>query len=125
MQFLAGSRPWLRHLDVVNGQLKTIEEKLKNVGKSLRADVLKDKVERHVRGENKLGLEPGQVAAYLDGSRVERVRALLGEMHRARSCPVQNACFGPADPPDKRKMCRGCNTLAVRRHPEGRVHRWS
>jgi hypothetical protein len=44
LQFLAGSRPWLRHLDLVSGQLKTLEERMKNIGKSLRTDILKKKM---------------------------------------------------------------------------------
>ena len=64
---------------MVSSQLKRIEEKIKNVAKSLRTDVLKDKVERHARGEDQLDLEPGQVAGYLEGIRVKMVEALLGE----------------------------------------------
>ena len=71
LQFLTGSRPWLRHLDLVSGQLKTLEERMKNMGKSLRTDVLKDKVECHARGDDKLDLEPVQVAAYLESRRLE------------------------------------------------------
>ena len=97
LQFLAGSRPWLHHLDLVSGQLKTVEEKMKNVGKSLRTDVLKDKVERHARGDDKLDLEPAQVAAYLESTRLEGVRALLGEaaagreLTRAERTDVRNS----------------------------------
>ena len=97
LQFLAGSRRWLRHLDLVSGQLKTLEERVKNIGKSLRTDVLKDKVERHARGDDKLDLEPGQVAAYLASRRIEGVRALLGEsaagreLSRAERTDVRNS----------------------------------
>lgn len=49
------------------------------MAKSLQADVLKDKVERHAKGEDKLDLETGQVVAYLESSRVERARELLEE----------------------------------------------
>jgi len=44
-----------------------------------KPDVLKEKVERHANGEDKLDLEPGQVADYLEGARVERARQLLEE----------------------------------------------
>ena len=97
LQFLAGSRSWLRHLDLVSGQLKTVAEKMKNISKSLRTDVLKDKVERHARGEDKLDLEPAHVAAYLESTRLERVRALLGEsaagreLTRAERTDVRNS----------------------------------
>ena len=93
LQFIAGSRPWLRHLDLVSGQLKTLEERVKNIGKSLRTDVLKDKVERHARGDDKLDLEP----AYLESRRIEGVRALLGEsaagreLSRAERTDVRNS----------------------------------
>jgi hypothetical protein len=40
-----------------------LEERMKNIGKSLRTDILKDIVERHASGDDKLDLEPGQVAA--------------------------------------------------------------
>ena len=79
LQFLAGSRPWLRHLDLISSQLLTVHGKVNNIAKSLMADVLKDKVERYVRGDDRLDLEPVQVAAYLDNSRVQRVRQLLEE----------------------------------------------
>jgi len=79
VQFIAGSRPWLRHLDLSSSQLLTVYGKVKNIAKSLMADVLKDKVERHARGDDKLDLEPAQVAAYLDSGRVQRVRQLLEE----------------------------------------------
>ena len=97
LQFLAGSRPWLRHLDLVSGQLKTLEERIKNIGKSLRTDVLKDKVERHARGDDKLDLEPGQVAAYLESGRIQGARALLEEsaagreLSRAERTDVRNS----------------------------------
>jgi len=79
LQFLAGSRPWLRHVDLTSSQLLTVYGKVKNIAKSPIVDVLKDKVERHARGDDKLDLEPAQVAAYLDSSRVQRVRQLLEE----------------------------------------------
>jgi hypothetical protein len=81
----------------VSGQLKTLEERVKNIGKSLRTEVLKDKVERHARGDDKLDLEPGQVAAYLESRRIEGVRALLGEsaagreLSRAERTDVRNS----------------------------------
>jgi len=52
---------------------------MKNVAKSLVADVLKEKMERHAKGEDKLDLEPGQVAKYLEGDRVVRAWQLLEE----------------------------------------------
>jgi len=79
LQFLAGSRPWLRHLNLTSSQVITLGGKMKNVAKSLVGDVLKEKVERHAKGEDKLDLEPGQVAKYLDGQRVVRARQLLEE----------------------------------------------
>ena len=63
----------------------------------MRTDVLKDKVERHARGDDKLDLEPGQVAAYLESRRIEGVRALLGEsaagreLSRAERTDVRNS----------------------------------
>jgi hypothetical protein len=51
MQFLAGSRPWLRHLDLSSSQLLTLSGNMKNIAKSLVTDVLKDKVERHAKGD--------------------------------------------------------------------------
>jgi hypothetical protein len=77
--------------------LKTLEERIKNIGKSLRTDVLKDKVERHARGDDKLDLEPGQVAAYLESGRIQGVRALLEEsaagreLSRAERTDVRNS----------------------------------
>ena len=60
------------------------------------ADVLKDKVESHARGDDKLDLEPAQVAAYLDSSRIKRVRRLLEEsldreLSRAERTDVRNS----------------------------------
>ena len=84
-------------MDLGSSQLKTIQEKIKNIAKSLRSDVLKDKVERHARGEDKLDLEPGQVAGYLEGTRVQMVEALLGEsaagneLSRAERTDVRNS----------------------------------
>jgi hypothetical protein len=60
---------YVDHLDLVSGQLKTLEERMKNIGKSLRTDILKDIVERHASGDDKLDLEP----AYLESRRVEGV----------------------------------------------------
>ena len=95
LQFLAGSRPWLRHLELNSSQLLTIHGKVKNVAKSLVADVLKDKVERHAKGEDSLDLEPAQVAEYLEGERVKRVRQLLEEsagrqLSRAERTDIRN-----------------------------------
>ena len=108
LQFLAGSRPWLPHLDLVSGQLKTLEERVKNIGKSFRTDVLKDKVERHARGDDKLDLE--QVAAYLESRRIEGVRALLGESAAGRvvACRAhgREELSGAADPSNKRQARR-------------------
>jgi hypothetical protein len=81
----------------VSGQLKTLQERVKNIGKSLRTDVLKDKVEHHARGDDKLDLEPGQVAAYLESRRIDRMKALLGEsaagreLSRAERTDVRNS----------------------------------
>ena len=56
-----------------------------------------DKVERHARGDDKLNLEPGQVAAYLESRRIEAVGALLGEsatgreLSRAERTDVRNS----------------------------------
>ena len=75
-----------------------------------RADVLKDKVERHARGDDKLDLEPGQVAAYLESRRIEGVRALLGESAAGRvvACIAhgREELSGAADPSNKRQARR-------------------
>ena len=58
-------------------------------------DVLKENVERHAKGDDKLDLEPGQVAAYLDSTRVQRARQLLEEsagrqLSRAERTDIRN-----------------------------------
>jgi len=74
LQFLARSRPCLRHLDMTSSQLLTLYGKVKNVAKSLVADVLKENVGRHAKGEDKLDILPGQVAESLEGARDGRAR---------------------------------------------------
>ena len=96
MQFLAGSRPWLRHLDLSSSQLLILSGNMKNIAKSLVTDVLKDKVERHAKGDDRLDLEPAQMAEYLEGARVVRARQLLEEsagkqLSRAESTDIRNS----------------------------------
>ena len=95
IQFLAGSRPWLRHLDLASSQLQTLTGKIKNIAKSLVTDVLKDKVEQHAKGDDRLDLEPAQMAEYLEGARVLRARQLLEEsagrqLSRAELTDIRN-----------------------------------
>jgi hypothetical protein len=70
-------------------------------------------VERHACGEDKLDLEPGQVAAYLESSRVEGVVGRSCSEQGIFSCRThgRQELSGPTDPPDKCKTCRGCETL--------------
>jgi hypothetical protein len=89
----------------VSGQLKTLEERVKNIGKSLRTDVLKDKVERHARGD-KLDLEPGQVAAYLESRRIEGVRESAAGRVVACRAHGREELSGAADPSNKRQTRR-------------------
>lgn len=62
LEYLASSRVWLRHLGLVSEELLTLHAKMKNISKSLKQDVLKDKVQRHASGESQLDLEPAHVA---------------------------------------------------------------
>ena len=69
---------------------------MKNIAKSLVTDVLKDKVERHAKGDDRLDLEPAQMAEYLEGARVVRARQLLEEsagkqLSRAESTDIRNS----------------------------------
>ena len=88
----------------MSGQLKTLEERVKNIGKSLRTDVLKDKVERHARGDDKLDLE--QVAAYLESRRIEGVRESAAGRVVACRAHGREELSGAADPSNKRQTRR-------------------
>ena len=66
VQFIAGSRSWLRHLETNTEEILTTSKKIKNITKSLNGDVLKDRVERHARGEDQLYLEP-KTGCFLPG----------------------------------------------------------
>lgn len=65
-QFSAGSRSWHRHLDLTFNEVKWREAKVKNIAKSLKEVVWKDKLESHAKGDDILDIEPGQVATYLE-----------------------------------------------------------
>lgn len=85
LQFLAGSRSWVRHLTLTTEELNTIGAKIKNISKTLKEDVLKDRVERHARGEDRLDIEPAQVAAYLEGERPRRASQLLQQLEEGHT----------------------------------------
>jgi hypothetical protein len=97
VQFIAGSRSWLRHLETNTEEILTTSEKIKNMTKSLKGDVLKDRVERHSRGEDQLDLEPKQVASYLEGDRPRHASNLLQRaasgisLTRVQSLQVRNS----------------------------------
>lgn len=75
---------WLRHLGLVSEELLAIHAKMKNISKSWKQDVLKDKVQRHASGESQLDLEPAHVAEYLEGKQVEAAAGLLRQSAEGR-----------------------------------------